>query len=416
MAFDRDYELEPTQPDAAAKVSCKTGDNACINSILTDDSLRAILSKLDTQGERDNYSLVCKRWLMVQSTERRRLAARAGPLMLQKIAARFTNLIELDFAQSTSRSFFPGVIDADLETIAKNFDNLERINLQECKGITDVGVGVLGKGIPGLRCVVLSGCRKVTDRAIEVLANSCSRLISLRVGRCKLVSDRAMEALSRNCKELEVLDVSGCIGVTDRGLRALARGCCKLQLLDLGKCVKVGDSGVASLAGSCPALKGINLLDCSKLTDESIASLARQCWSLESLLLGGCRNLTDASIQVVAKERGQVLKHLQLDWCSEVTDESLVAIFSGCDVLERLDAQSCAKITDLSLDALRNPGFLRELRLNHCPNISNAGIVKIAECCPRLELLELEQCFQVTREGIEAGGFPSACKIVLTKK
>ena len=106
----------------------------CINDALTDDELRSILSKLENDKDRDIFGLVCKRWLLLQSTERKKLAARAGPHMLQKMAARFSRLIELDMSQSISRSFFPGVTDSDIAVIADGLRCLTVLNLQHCKG------------------------------------------------------------------------------------------------------------------------------------------------------------------------------------------------------------------------------------------------------------------------------------------
>lgn len=107
---------------------------ACINDRLGDDELRAVLSKLDHDKDKEVFGLVCKRWLHLQSTERRKLCARAGPHMLKRMAARFTRLFELDLSQSVSRSFYPGVTDSDLSEIAAAFSALRVLNLQNCKG------------------------------------------------------------------------------------------------------------------------------------------------------------------------------------------------------------------------------------------------------------------------------------------
>ncbi|KAF8389565.1 hypothetical protein HHK36_024081 [Tetracentron sinense] len=109
----------------------------CINETLTDDELRAILAKLLSDKDKDDFGLVCKRWLLLQSTERKKLCARAGPLMLRKMAARFSRLVELDLSQSISRSFYPGVTDSDLSVIAAGFSCLRILNLQHCKGSFD---------------------------------------------------------------------------------------------------------------------------------------------------------------------------------------------------------------------------------------------------------------------------------------
>lgn len=108
--------------------------NPFINDSLGDDELRAVLARLGSDKDKENFGLVCKRWLRLQSTERKKLCARAGPFMLCRLAARFTRLRELDLSQSVSRSFFPGVTDDDLSVIATAFSCLQILNLQNCKG------------------------------------------------------------------------------------------------------------------------------------------------------------------------------------------------------------------------------------------------------------------------------------------
>lgn len=108
--------------------------SVCVNDALTDDELRWILSRLDTDKDKEVFGLVCKRWLYLQSTDRKKLAARAGPHMLGRLASRFTRIVELDLSQSVSRSFYPGVTDSDLAVIAQGFKCLRVLNLHTCKG------------------------------------------------------------------------------------------------------------------------------------------------------------------------------------------------------------------------------------------------------------------------------------------
>lgn len=105
----------------------------CINDSLTDDELRSILDKIERDKDKEIFGLVCKRWLRVQSNERKKLCARAGPHLLHRIVLRFSRLLELDLSQSTSRSFYPGVTDSDLTLVANGFKYLKVLNLQYCK-------------------------------------------------------------------------------------------------------------------------------------------------------------------------------------------------------------------------------------------------------------------------------------------
>lgn len=58
------------------------GSGLCINDVLRDDELRSILERVESEKDSETFRLVCKQWLQVQSTERKKLAACAGPHML----------------------------------------------------------------------------------------------------------------------------------------------------------------------------------------------------------------------------------------------------------------------------------------------------------------------------------------------
>jgi F-box and leucine-rich repeat protein 2/20 len=126
------------------------GDGVLINDVLTDDELCAVLTRLGPEAERDAFGLVCRRWLRIQSSERRRLRARAGPDMLCRLAARFPGILELDLSQSPSRSFYPGVNDNDLDVIAGSFRNLRVLALQNCKGaiVSSSATNIYDSGMP----------------------------------------------------------------------------------------------------------------------------------------------------------------------------------------------------------------------------------------------------------------------------
>ncbi|GLJ06895.1 hypothetical protein SUGI_0051710 [Cryptomeria japonica] len=391
--------------------------DVCINDVLTDDGLRAILAKVEDGKEKNNYGLVCKRWLHLQSAERRRLCVRAGPLMLRRMAARFPRLFDLDFSQSVSRSYFPGVSDQDLGVIATSFFSLHILNLRECKGITDTGLKALGKGLPNLHSLDISQCKKITDKGIQALAEGCPHLVTLHFNGCKLITDRSLQTLSRCCGKLEELELQGCTNITDNGLSSLAQGCCSIQTLDISKCGKVGDVGVTRLAQACSLLKTLKLSDCLKIGNNAVTSIAECCKKLEILMIGGCRLVSDQSIQAIASTCSFNLISLQVEWCLDITDEAIRSVLSGCIQLENLDMACCDKITDHAFTCLGNHGSgscLKVLKINNCPGISITGIALIAEFCHSLKYLDVRSCPQITEEDVNGAGihFDDNCKLV----
>ncbi|KAJ6774899.1 hypothetical protein OIU79_018144 [Salix purpurea] len=392
----------------------------CINDTLTDDELGSILSKLENDKDKEIFGLVCKRWLGLQSKERKRLAARAGPHMLQKMAARFSRLIELDLSQSISRSFYPGVTDSDLAVIADGFRCLKVLNLQNCKGITDKGMSSIGGGLSSLQSLNVCYCRKLTDKGLLAVAKGSQGLRSLHLDGCKFVTDEVLKALSKNCPNLEELGLQGCTSITDCGLADLVSGCRQIHFLDINKCSNVGDSGVSTVSETCSSfMKTLKLLDCFRVGNKSILSLARFCENLETLIIGGCRDISDESIKSLAVSCKSSLKNLRMDWCLNISNSSISCILTECLNLEALDIGCCEEVTDAvfhGLGAMGTEMRLKVLKISNCPKITVAGIGMLLDKCNSLEYLDVRSCPHITKSGCDVAGlqFPDFCKVNFT--
>ncbi|KAJ4832287.1 hypothetical protein Tsubulata_012237 [Turnera subulata] len=394
--------------------------SVCINEALTDDELRSVLSKLEEERDKEMFGLVCKRWLRLQSTERKRLAARAGPHMLQKMASRFSRLLELDLSQSVSRSFYPGVTDSDLSVVADGFKSLRVLLLQNCKGISDRGLVSIGRGLPSLQSLDISYCRKLTDKGLSAVAEGCQDLRSLHMSGCRFVTDGVLKALSKNCANLEELVLQGCSNITDHGLADLVSGCRRIQHLDLNKCNNVGDDGISKVSQACSySLKKLKLLDCYKVGDQSILSLAKFCKNLETLIIGGCRDISNDSVISLAIACRNSLKNLRMDWCLNISDSSLSHIFSECRNLEGLDVGCCEEITDAAFQGLGSMETklpLKFLKISNCPKITVTGLGLLLGKCDSLEYIDVRSCLHVTKLACDEAGlqFPECCKVNFT--
>ncbi|KAK8322224.1 hypothetical protein V6Z11_A12G156500 [Gossypium hirsutum] len=296
----------------------------CINDTLTDDELRSILSRLESDKDKEVFGLVCKRWLHLQSTERKKLSARAGSHMLSRMAARFTRVLELDLSQSVSRSFYPGVTDSDLAVIAEGFKCLKVLKLQNCKAITDRGLALIGGGLPSLQSLDASYCRKLTDKGLSAVADGCHDLRSLHLAGCRFVTDGLLFSLSRNCKNLVELGLQGCTNISDSGLADLVNGCQHIRFLDINKCSNVGDVGISKVA---------------------------ECKNLEALDIGCCEEVTDTAFEDL--RNGEIefsLKVLKISNCPKITVSGINMLLNQCSSLEYLDVRSCPHVTKAGCD------------------------------------------------------------------
>lgn len=387
-----------------------------INLALTDDELYAILARVEAEEDRDAFGLVCRRWLRLQSADRRRLKARAGPAMLRRMADRFTGILDLDLAQSASRSFFPGVTDSDLSVIAAGFPRLRLLNLQSCKGVSDAGMVALGNGLSSLQSLDVSWCRKLTDRGLMAVALGCRNLRRLELLGCRNITDKLFVALSKNCPHLEDLGLSGCANISDSGLSNLVEGCRYIKSLDLSKCKNIGDAGVLRIAEVCsPSLKTLKLLECYSVTNKSIHSLANSCHNLETLVIGGCREVFDEPLKFLVLALGYSLRSLRMDWCLNITDSSLRCVLSNCRYLVALDISCCDKVSDSAFLGLCEliKSDLKVLKMSNIPRITTSGIETILQFCKSLEYVDLRSLPHVTEVSCEEAGlkFPDSCKV-----
>ncbi|XP_031274852.1 F-box/LRR-repeat protein 20 [Pistacia vera] len=389
-------------------------DFVCINDMLRDDELRSILSRLDDDKDKERFGLVCKRWLYLQSTERKKLSVRAGPHLLRKIAARFSRLVELDLSQSVSRSFYPGVTDSDLAVIADGFKSLKVLNLQNCKGIADTGMVSIGCGLSSLQSLDVSYCRKLTDKGLSAVAEGCHDLRSLHLAGCRFVTDGLLQAISKNCCNLEELVLQGCTNISDVGITDLVNGCRNITFLDINKCSNIGDTGIFSVSKACSAsLKTLKLLDCYKVGDDSLFSLAEFCKNLETLVIGGCRDISDESLKSLAAACKSSLKKLRMDWCLNISDSSMSCILTQCRNLEALDIGCCEQVTDAAFEGLGEIELSLKFLMVNCPKVTVAGIGMLLDRCTSLEYLDVRSCPHVTKVGCEEAGlqFPQCCKV-----
>ncbi|GLT30936.1 hypothetical protein SLA2020_057090 [Shorea laevis] len=392
----------------------------CINETLTDDELRFILTRLESDRDKEVFGLVCKRWLHLQSTERKKLSARAGPHMLRKMASRFTRVLELDLSQSVSRSFYPGLTDSDLAVIADGFKCLRVLNVQNCKGITDKGLASVGSGLSSLQSLDVSNCNKLTDKGLSAVVEGCPDLRVLHLTGCRFVTDEALKAISRHCPNLEDLGLHRCTKITDSGLADLVNGCHHIRFLDINKCSNVGDTGISSLAKACSSsLKTLKMLDCYKVGDEAILSLAKFCKNLETLIIGGFRDISDESMKSLAISCKNSLKNLRMNWCLNISDSSLSCILTHCENLEAVDIECCEEVTDAAFQNLENGEIelhLKVLKVSNCPKITVLGIGILLNKCNSLEYLDVSSCPHISKAGCDEAGlmFPESCKVYFT--
>ncbi|GJV79310.1 hypothetical protein Tco_1062040 [Tanacetum coccineum] len=180
------------------------------------------------------------------------------------------------------------------------------------------------------------------------------------------------------------------MNVGDFGVVSLVKSTQKLQILNLEGCINVTDQTLIAV-GELTDLRYLNLKDRSRITDLGLKHLAdggsKSC--LYNLSLNNCgMSITDVGIAAIS--------HIESLWALDisklnVTDVSLVEISSRCRSLRSILLNGCMAITDDGFRALTNCGWIGELAVVHCPNITWDDVVFVGCALEVLEYLSLDR-------------------------
>ncbi|KAG8089669.1 hypothetical protein GUJ93_ZPchr0011g27125 [Zizania palustris] len=255
----------------------------------------------------------------------------------------------------------------------------------------------------------------------ENVGHLLAMLMSLSFYCCSGITDDALEQVSVGCPNLVIVELYRCFNITDQGLENLSKGCHALKSLNLGYCVAISDRGIATVFTNCPNIGRIIISYCRGLSGvgfrgctSSLSYLeAESCMlspdglmdvvsggGLEYLNLHSLRSSTglDSLGRVGYAEK---LRFLNLRTCRYLTDDSVIAIASGCPLIEEWSLAVC--------HGVHLPGWsaiglycnkLKILHVTRCRNICDQGLQAIRDGCVGLEVLHIHGCGKITHHGL----------------
>lgn len=149
---------------------------------------------------------------------------------------------------------------------------------------------------------------------------------------------------------------------------------------------RVSDAVVTSLARrAAPVLKRLVLRGCTRVTDTSLRSLARYATSLRSLDLSFVAGVTDVGVAALCVASAPRLTKLLLRKCPCVGDITLKGV-AVCEKLETLDISYCPNVTDVGIVAVAEGcgTTLKLLAMSYDVLVSDVGITALGKWCTSL--------------------------------
>lgn len=235
---------------------------------------------------------------------------------------------------------------------------------------------------------------------LDKLIQRFTQLESLSLCGCVNLLDSGLSQLQNYGSKLQTLYLDCCFKVTDSGLSSVAIGCPNLSLVSLYRCL-ISDNGLELLAKSCLLLRDLNLDWCSFITDCGILSITKNCREIRAIKISHCDKIKGVGF----KGCSQTLACLEAESC-RFEPEGVMGILSGGG-LEYLNV-SCLSwcIRGDCLKAIGG-GFganLRVLNFRVCRTVTDETIIMISKGCPFLKEWNLSLCSEITVSGWESIG------------
>jgi len=212
---------------------------------------------------------------------------------------------------------------------------------------------------------------------------------------CACVSHRWASVVAQARVEI---DFSSCwIRVTDHVLVSVLRICPSARSIDLKNCVKISDACLLSVPKMASRVERINLCGCCNLGEDAVAEFVHDSPCLKSLSMVHCIRMSDSFARAIGRT-GRNLRDLDLAFCRRITDEGLINIVRGCQCIVTLNL-SCIPIAvhhNVFREMARCAKKLQRLRCCGCSNITDEDLGFLATGCDNIQDISLVDCANVT--------------------
>eukprot|EP00210_Caulerpa_lentillifera_P003398 g3242.t1 len=290
----------------------------------------------------------------------------------------FTKIHQLDLSRCWNEVNDTTIISLT-KRLSRSTVKLQHLSLSRCHGVTNRGIAAIADHLNQLVSLNLSGCRSPSpiDRVGYSGVNGetligLNKLTTLYL-RWNPVTDASFEIIAR-ITGLTELDLGECHGLSGRGLIGLKSFHKTMQKLSLERTM-VGIEAIQEIV-KYKNLHTLNLRNCSEIDDFCLLFLSHVT-TLTTLNVSKLYNITDDGVRHLMQLPN--LTSLDLSYCTRL----------GGNWISSSSSSVHLKLTELKL-------------ADCCSWVTDEILKTVTECVPKLKILKLENCVQLTSEGLAA--------------
>mmetsp|Transcript_30660 Transcript_30660/g.117291 ORF Transcript_30660/g.117291 Transcript_30660/m.117291 type:complete len:381 (+) Transcript_30660:795-1937(+) len=246
--------------------------------------------------------------------------------------------------------------------------------------------------------LALPDCSYLTEEDLLSAFGQCQGpgLDQVNLGFCgRGMSDQTLATLSTDSSNIRELTLEGCYRLSDNGIEAMLKNLNKLETLDLSSCTRITSKTVRNIvryAGNTMLV--LRLRTAAQLSGEDFLPIA-ELKHLESLCISENRRVDDGSLIRIISEAGSKLQSLNMAGCTELTDKLVSAVAECCPHLEEICLDE-TQVTDVGLRKLTSKcSSLASISLRSCSNITDEGCIHAIKNC-KIQRLSLNGLYCVT--------------------
>lgn len=297
-------------------------------------------------------------------------------------------------------------INPDFIDSLMSLKSLTTIDFSNSSVSDDLLCSVAEEGLP-LKRVILRECCNCTYAGISYLLSKCQSVEYLDLQKANFLTDQHMRELSLFIRNVTFINLSGFMQLTNSTFLILTRNCpflkeikmvrtnlgveglenclvdfvhTEVKTLHLGKNLKLRDEDVKKIASICPNLELLDLSSCWGISEKGVVEALKKCCKIKYLSLAYCAGLMLFEINFDLPK----LEVLNLSE-SRIGDEALSIISKTCCGLTHLDLQNCFNVTANGVkQVVENCRGLREINLKCCNKVSGDIIPWMVSSMPSL--------------------------------
>ncbi|KAH8409624.1 hypothetical protein KR222_011620, partial [Zaprionus bogoriensis] len=270
-----------------------------------------------------------------------------------------------------------------------------------CVNLTSMNITASKMSVRNMR-KMFAKLEQLQDLKLRACALNNGSLLALKhlaqLKRLDLSDNHQLTGLNMNLlpASLETLILTNCNGLQAKYLGKFCRALPKLRELDLKVVYTIAPGFQPMVTGRCcNALEELTISCLPETRYEHIAKLPR----LKKLVLYNYEQGTMLRPELLAwlvEHKAQQLQHLEVRGQNAVNSE-MIAKIGQLSALQTLILPHNNAVGDWELESLKLPQ-LEQICLKYSPNLSNTAVLRLVLACPKLNLLELEECPRLTEK------------------